>query len=442
MKNGSALKRQLGVLAIVGLGLGYMTPTVTFDTFGIVSRLTDGLVPLAYLVGLLVMLFTAISYAKMVRVFPDAGSAYSYTRQTMGSGMGFFVGWASLLDYLLLPMVNALLIRIYMQEIFPEIAPWIWVVGYVVLVTGLNIVSMGSTSSVNFILVTFTVMLVVVFLILASIQLYNGMGTGTIFTIRPLWYGDMSKVAVLTGATVVAFSFIGFDAITMYTEEAKDANTVPRAIIITVLLGGIIFFISAYFAQALFPTLDQFNNTDDTLPEIGLYVGGQIFQWFFVAGAVAGNTASGLASHASVSRLLYVMGRSGGLPKAFAYVSPRFHTPVVAVLVAGVVTLAAIGPDLELVASVINFGALIAFTFVNVSVIAHFAFHNKRYRTGHDFFNYIVMPALGCLMTALLWAHLDRLAFIGGFAWLGIGFCYYLYLSRLFTKDISAIAME
>src|SRR5699024_5680746 len=108
LKDRGTLKRSLGVVAIVALGLGYMTPTVVFDTFGIVSRLSDGVVPLAYVFALVVMIFTAISYGKMVQIFPDAGSAYSYTRKTMGEYPGFFVGWAALLDYLLLPMVNAL----------------------------------------------------------------------------------------------------------------------------------------------------------------------------------------------------------------------------------------------------------------------------------------------------------------------------------------------
>ena len=153
----TTLKRSLGVWAIVALGLGYMTPTVVFDTFGIVSRISNGVVPLAYLVGLVVMIFTAISYGKMVRVFPDAGSAYTYTRRTMGEHAGFLVGWASLLDYLLLPMVNALIIRIYMGSLFPEVPGWIWVFTYVIIVTAINIYSMKTTSGLKLILVVFTV---------------------------------------------------------------------------------------------------------------------------------------------------------------------------------------------------------------------------------------------------------------------------------------------
>ena len=135
MAKQGGLKRSLGLWALVALGLGYMTPTILFDTFGIVTIQTDGAVPLAYLVALVVMIFTAISYGRMAKVYPTAGSAYTYTRESMHPRMGFMVGWAALLDYLLLPLVNALIIRLYMTSFFPEVPGWIWVVVFVAVIT-------------------------------------------------------------------------------------------------------------------------------------------------------------------------------------------------------------------------------------------------------------------------------------------------------------------
>jgi len=437
------LKRSLGMWAIVGLGLGYMTPTVVFDTFGIVSKETNGLVPLAYITALIVMALTAISYGKMVKVFPSAGSAYTYTRETMNPHLGFLVGWTALLDYLLLPMVNALIIRIYMVALFPEVPAWVWVVVYVAIVTAFNVWSMRNTSNLNAILVIFGTVLIGAFVVLAIIKLMQGMGQGTVFTTEPLFHSNLQLGHILTGATVVCFSFIGFDAVTMYAEEAKDDKTLPRAIMLTVLLGGAIFFIGAYFSQALFPDNSKFSIVDDPLPEIGYYVGGTLFKLLFVAGGFAATAASGLASHASVSRLLYVMGRNGVLPrKLFGYVHPKFRTPVFNVILVGLVSLLAISPSLELISAVINFGALTAFTFVNLSVIAYFIFRQKRYKTKKDIFSYLIMPILGAGSTGILWYNLHVDALIGGIVWVGIGCFYMLFQTKLLKRNITVLDYE
>ncbi|QCJ43878.1 APC family permease [Bacillus sp. S3] len=439
----TTLKRSLGLWAIVMLGLGYMTPTIVFDTFGIVSKETNGVVPLAYLAALVVMLFTAISYGKMVQVFPSAGSAYTYTRETMSPHLGFIVGWAALLDYILLPMVNALIIRIYMVSVFPDVPAWIWVVVYVASVTAINAWSMGKTSSLNSLLVIFEIVLIAAFIVLAFLQLSKGMGQGTIFTTEPLFHSNIQLGAILTGATVVCFSFIGFDAVTMYAEEAVDQKTLPKAIMLTVFIGGGIFFVCSYFAQALFPDISGFIVTDDSLPEIGMFVGGTVFKLIFLSGAFAATVASGLASHASVSRLLYVMGRNGVLPKkAFGYVHPKFRTPVFNVILVGVVSLLAIAPSLELISSFINFGALIAFTFVNLSVIAHFVFRLKRYKTAKDIFSYLIMPILGAGLTGVLWYNLQADALIGGIVWIVIGVIYMVFQTKFFKIKIADLNID
>ena len=153
------LHRSLGTMAIVGLGLGYMTPTVIFDTFGIVSEETNSLVPLAYLMAMVAMAFTAVSYGRMVRVFPSAGSAYTYASETMHPNVGFLIGWSSLLDYLLLPLVNALILRSYLEAFFPDVPPAVWVVLVVLMITALVLFSMSNTSRLNGILVMFSILL-------------------------------------------------------------------------------------------------------------------------------------------------------------------------------------------------------------------------------------------------------------------------------------------
>ncbi|KTS02379.1 APC family permease, partial [Microbacterium testaceum] len=156
-----------------------MTPTVVFDTFGLVAEKTNNVVPAAYAVALIVLVFTAISYGKMVRVIPSAGSAYTYARESIHPGVGFVVGWTALIDYMLLPMVNALILRSYMEALFPDIPGWIWVVVFTAGVTGVIYLTMRGTSNVNMILLVFSILVMTVFVVMVFVQLVGGAGAGT-----------------------------------------------------------------------------------------------------------------------------------------------------------------------------------------------------------------------------------------------------------------------
>lgn len=437
---GASLRRSLGLWAIVGLGLGYMTPTVVFDTFGIVSGQTNGVVPAAYLVALVVMMFTAISYGKMAGAIPSAGSAYTYVRESIHPNLGFMVGWTSLVDYVLLPMVNCLIIRLYLEQLFPAVPGWIWVVVYCAGVTTLIAVTMRGTSNVNMILLVFAIAVMTVFVVMVVVQLAGGAGDGTVASVKPFVHDGVTLGAVLTGATVVCFSFIGFDAVTMYAEEAKTPKIMPRAILFTVIIGGAIFLVAAYFTQLRFPTNAPFGEfTDDPLPQIGRIVGGPVFQAIFVSAGFCATLASGLASHASVSRMLLVMGRNNVLPRRFfGYISPKTQTPIFNIVLVGVISLLAMAFSLELISAFINFGALIAFTFVNISVIAWFAIRKGRRRTAKDIARFIVLPAIGTVLTGILWVYLHADALIGGIVWAVIGFAYLLFLTRGFRRPVAA----
>ncbi|MET3289243.1 UNVERIFIED_CONTAM: putrescine importer [Brevibacillus sp. OAP136] len=443
MKESLGLKRSLGLWQIVMLGMGWMTPMIVFDTFGIASGLSDGLVPLSYIVALVAMLFTAISYGKMVQVFPSAGSSYTYTQKTMGSHLAFLVGWSSLLDYLLIPMISALLIQIYCTAIFPDVPHWVWIVGYVVIATAINIWSVNVTANVNTILVVYQIVVIVSFIFLAVRELDHGMGSGTLLTIQPFYHSDFHLSGVTAAATVLCFSFLGFDAVTNYTEEAlHPSKDIPRAIFITAFAGGVLFIAGSYFTQALFPDLSQFKDPGATAPEISLYVGGKLFQLFFLSASFAGSFASGLASHASVSRLLYVMGRDNVLPKKlFGQLHPRWRTPVFNVVFVGVVCLTAMFFTLETASAFVNFGALIAFTFVNLSVIAHYTIKLKRYKTPRDFLFHVILPVIGATFVAVLWFHLEYDSFMLGICWVIVGIIYLAYCTKMFKRKPGSIEL-
>jgi putrescine importer len=267
------------------------------------------------------------------------------------------------------------------------------------------------------------------------------MGNGTIFSPLPAWHEGIHPTLVITGATIVAFSFIGFDAITMYTEEAKDASTVPKAIVLALLIGGVIFLTCAWFTQSLFPDVSDFNEEslqNSALPQIAFMVGGHLFMIALTSAAFAATMASSLASHASVSRLLYVMGRNGRGPigRFFGYLHPSFQTPAYAIIFVGLVSLLAIAFNLDFIASLINFGALIAFTFVNLTVIVYFAYRRREIRTPVEIFRNIALPLIGVALTVLLWLHLSAESARYGTIWFGIGIVVLLWITRFFRRPL------
>jgi putrescine importer len=434
VENGVQLKRSLKLWQVVIMGLAYMTPMVVFDTFGIVSGETNGHVPAAYVIALVGMLFTAVSYGKLVRVFPQAGSAYTYTQKAMNRHLGFLVGWSSLLDYLFLPMVNALLTKLYLNALFPSVPDFIWVLLFVGIVTLLNLRSVNVLANFNTLFVLVQILIMVVFIILVIKGLNAGEGTGTVFSMQPFFVEGMNIPILITGATILCFSFLGFDAVTTLSEETPNPEkTIPKAILLTALLGGVIFITTSFFIQSFFPDNSRFIDSEAALPEIALYVGGKLFQSIFLCTTFVNTLASGLASHASVSRLLYVMGRDKVFPeKWFGYVHPKWRTPAINVLIVGVISLSAWFFDLVTATSLINFGALMAFTFVNLSVVSHFAVREKMHRTPKGFFDYVIMPLIGAGLVGVLWINLELSSLIMGAGWFLIGLVYLVFLTKAF----------
>ncbi|MGL4774937.1 MAG: APC family permease, partial [Aeromonas veronii] len=368
------LKKTLKLWQVVVMGLAYLTPMAVFDTFGIVTEITEGHVPTAYLFALIGMLFTALSYGHLVRKFPSAGSAYTYAQKVFHPYVGFMVGWTSLLDYMFMPMINMLLAKIYLEALFPNVEPWTYIFGLAAVMTALNLRGIKLVANFNSLIVVMQFSIIAIFIGLIAWGVHNGEGLGTVASSRPFFSEQIQVSPLLMGASILCLSFLGFDAISTLSEETPDADRViPRAIVLTALIGGVLFVTTSYFLQLYFPDISRFQHPDAVLPEIALYVGGKLFQAVVLVCTTVAVLASGLASHAGVSRLLYVMGRDRALPaRFFGYIHPKWQTPAFNVLLVGLLALSAVSLDLEMALALINFGALVAFTFVNLAVIAHF----------------------------------------------------------------------
>jgi putrescine importer len=430
----ATLKRTLGLAPIVFLGLAYMSPFAVFDTFGIVSGETNGHVPAAYILITIAILFTALSYGKMVKLFPHAGSAYTYTKKTFNPKVGFLVGWASLLDYLFLPMINALLAGIYLSASFTNIPAAVWVIGLVVVITLMNIAGIKIAVSANTLFVLFQLLVAVLFVVLTVRAVLTGeIGLESRFGISPFYSEDIQVSLLFSGASILALAFLGFDAVTTLAEETiNPGKTISKGIFFIALIGGLFFITVTYFMQSLYPDVSKLHDIEGASAEIAQNIGGILFQSIFTSGALISVLASGLASQTSASRLLYAMGRDGVLPqKWFGYVHPKLGTPVFNIIFVGALALSALFLDLVVATSLINFGAFTAFSFVNLAVIMYY-FKNKSSLQSSSFIGYVIFPFIGLAFLIYLWFSLDQLAILFGLSWFAIGLFYLLWITKGF----------
>lgn len=431
---GPSLKRSLGTPSLLLFGLAYMLPLAVFTTYGLVTEITNGHLAGAYLVTTIAMLFTALSYAKMVRAYPVAGSAYTYTQRTFGTHLGFVTGWTLLLDYLALPLLNYLIIGMYLNAAFPAIPAWAFIVASVILVTALNVIGITLVSGVNLALVGVQIIFLITFAVTA-INYVNGTG-GLPDAFAPFFDGAATIGDLMSGAAVLALAFLGFDAVSTLSEEAKDAKrTIPRAIVLCTLIGGLLFIITAYLAGVVFPDYENFTNVDAAALDVMSRIGGAALFTFFTAAYIAGSFASAITSQASVARILFAMGRDGQLPrKVFGVVHARFRTPWLPIIIVGIVGLVgALFLPLEIAASVISFGALVAFSFVNLAVIKHYAFDRRVNGIG-GVLGSIVAPAIGFALTVWLWTSLTSTTLVAGAIWVVLGVILLAILTKGFRR--------
>ena len=152
------------------------------------------------------MLFTAASYGAIVRKYPVAGSAYTYTQQSFGGGVGFLTGWVMLLDYLFIPMINFMLIGIYLNTQFPAVPAWAFTLVALLLVLLLNVLGISLVNKVNFAIIALSVLLVVIFMVLAFKHAFGG--DASVSLIEPFTFGEGGIGAVASGAAILALSFL------------------------------------------------------------------------------------------------------------------------------------------------------------------------------------------------------------------------------------------
>lgn len=422
------LNATLGLGGVTLFGLAYMAPIIVLGIFGVIAEASAGASAGSYLLATVAMLFTAASYAKMSVHYPVAGSSYTYVRKALDSRLGFLVGWTILLDYLFLPLVIWLIGAAYLTGEFPSVPAWVWIVAFIVVTTALNILGLKVADKANLVLMALQFLVIALFIGFAVAHMVSRHGGGSLLSVTP-FSGTGGFPAIAAGAAIAAYSFLGFDAVSTLTEDTKNPQrNIPRAIMLVALIGGVVFVTVAYILTLVQPG-GSFPNADSLAADTARTIGGALFAAFFVTGLIIGQFTSGLAAQASVSRLLYAMGRDSVLPKKFfGTLSPRFFTPVFNIVLCGLIGLGAVFLSVATSTSFINFGAFTAFTLVNLSVIGYFVRHRHEQRLNP--LTYVAIPLIGAVVDVYLLTQLGSAALTLGVIWMSIGVVYLLVLTR------------
>ncbi|KAA0120323.1 APC family permease [Mycolicibacterium sp. P9-22] len=435
----TGLVPRLNLPSVVVFGLAYMAPGVVVSTFGVIAVASKGAAPTAYLVATVAMALTALSYGKLARSFPRSGSVYTYARKLLGSRIGFLAGWAILLDYFFLPMVAWLIMALYLNVQFPMLPVWAWLIVIIAVTTAINAFGIVLADRVNKVLLTLTVLGLIV---LVAVCVHHLAGASAGASWNALWNPVTSIGAVTAGAAIAAYSFLGFDAISTLSEEVHDARrNVPRGILLTVVIGGAIFFVIALVLQWVHPG-SVFEDESTAGYAIATAAGGKHFADVLNVVGLLGGLASCVAIQASTSRLMYVMGRDGVLPRrTFGYLSSRFRTPLFNLALIALVGLFATNLSLATATSFINFGAFLAFALVNLCVVAMWL---RRRRSGEPMsvFGHVVVPVAGAVVCLYLLTKLSHTAMYLGLVWMVLGVAYLAVLTRGFRQEPPEMSID
>jgi amino acid transporter len=435
------LKRSLKLWHLIVYGIIIIQPTAPMGIYGVVSNEARGHVVTTILIAMVAMLFTAVSYGRMARVYPSAGSAFTYVGKELHPLAGYVVGWSMLMDYLLNPIICAIWCSAAARNILPAIPYATWALSFVILFTVLNLFGVKSSGNMNAVLASAMGLVVVIFLAYAIRYLA--------FVSRPVggaWLtpfydpNHFSSARLFRGTSIAVLTYIGFDGISTMSEEVENPRrNIMLGTVLTCLFIGILSAIEVYVAQLAWPYRAPFDGSvvDTAYVHVAMRIGGKFLFHLLNATLLIANMGSGMAAQFGAARLLYGMGRSNALPRGvFGSLSTRTAIPRNNVLLVGLCTL--IGVFLltyEKGAEMLNFGAFIAFMGVNAAALVHY-----KYRAKEKVRLPALAPLLGLVVCAFIWLNLGHNAQLLGTIWLAMGLVLYWLRRKKQGSDADPLA--
>ena len=423
------LKRSLRFWDLVLYGIILIQPTAPMPVFGVLYDKSGGHVPATILLALVAMLFTAISYGRMARAYPHGGSAFLYVGREIHSSLGYITGWCLVMDYIINPLICTIWCSSAAMNFVPHVPYVAWAAFFAIFFTTLNCNGIETSARINALMAA-ALGLVIVWVLVASVRWVLALvhPTAALF-LDPLYHPSSFHIgAVLHGTATAVLTYIGFDGISTLTDEARNPErNVPRAIVLTCLITGVLAAIEVYFAQLVWPRGAAFPDINTAYVYVSGRVGGPLLFAVVNGALLLANVGSGMASQLGAARLLYAMGQDGALPKRFfASVSPKSRIPRNNVILIGAICLlGAMVLSYSLGADLLNFGALLAFMGVNIASLLW------GWRHGRAAQWFPMLLSLGGFLTCgALWWNLDVKAKVVGTVWAASGILLWIVRRR------------
>jgi putrescine importer len=418
------LRRALSLWNLIIIGIVIIQPIAPMGIYGSINNEARGHVVTTLLIAMVAMLFTAISYGKMARAYPSAGSAYTYVGREIHPALGYATGWAMVMDYILNPLVCTVICSELAGNILPHVPYPAFAVAFASLFTALNLRAIHTSARINEVLAAGMSIVVVIFFAFVIRSLWGLDKYGAGFFTQPFYDPQTFNFGrVFQGTSLAVLTYIGFDGISTFSEEAENPRrNILLATVLVCVITGVLSGLEVYAAQLVwgdqpFPK----DLVESAFPLVARQVGGFFLFHLLNFTILIANIGSGMGAQLAAARLLYSMGRSDALPRGFfGSLEPRRRIPMNNVLLIGALALGgAFFISYERGVELLNFGAFLAFMGVNAAAFMRYYVRAERKRWTN-----LAAPLSGFAICFFIWLHLSTLAKVAGGAWLAVGIVY------------------
>jgi putrescine importer len=437
------LRRTLTLWDLILYGVIVIQPVAPMSVFGVLSERGHGHVVTAILIAMVAMLFTGISYGRMARAYPSAGSAFTYVAQEIHPSIGYVTGWSMVMDYMLNPLICTIWCAQQAYAFAPGVPVWMWKIFFALVFTLLNIRGVKTSARINAGMAIGMGAVIAVIFVAAGRYIFGHPHDDAGFVTRPFYDPATFNYKALFGCTSIAvLTYIGFDGISTLSEEAENPRrNILVATVLTCVVIGLLSALEVYVAQLIWPATERFPDVDTAY----VWVAGRAWKPLFtVVGwtLLLANFGSGMGAQLGAARLLYGMGRSNALPRSFfGAVDAKHRVPRNNVFFIGTIVLIGAlfpiggghyGISYGLGAEMLNFGALIAFMGVNAAALLRYFVRAEEKQLWN-----LLPPLLGFFICLGLWVSLSRPAMMVGGAWMIVGIVFGVWKTRGFREPLS-----